>query len=273
MRPLTTVDPTAIRRLAGVVFDLDDTLLDRGALGEAAYGALFRLRESGLRLVACTGRPSGWGEVLARQWPIDAVVVENGAVAFVVEVGPAARQARRHRRPAAAGRAPGRRRGMLLGLADEILTRFPDACLADDNDARRTDVTLDIGEHRRVDARAIRAMAAMARSRGVRTLVSSLHLHLTLETDDKASGTVRLLVDDFGEDATGARGRHAFVGDSANDAAAFAAFGLTFGVQNVQAHLHGLTVPPRRARSDGTRLRRHRCPSLRNPGAAADPEP
>src|SRR5262249_59883715 len=78
-------DRDEARRLTGVVFDLDDTLLDHGELAEAAYRALFRLREAGLRLVACTGRPAGWGEVLARQWPIDAVVVENGAVAFVVE--------------------------------------------------------------------------------------------------------------------------------------------------------------------------------------------
>jgi HAD superfamily hydrolase (TIGR01484 family) len=244
VRPLATVDPVEVRRLAGVVFDLDDTLLDHGQLGEAAYGALFRLREAGLRLIACTGRPAGWGEVLARQWPIDAVVVENGAVAFAVEVGPAGGRRVVIVDPLAPAERRARR-GMLLGLAEEILARFPDACLADDNDARRTDVTLDVGEHRRVDARAIRAMAAMARSRGVRTLVSSIHLHLTLETDDKASGTIRLLVDDFGEDATGARARYAFVGDSANDAAAFAAFALTFGVQNVRTHLHGLTVPPR----------------------------
>ncbi len=240
MKPLSALDAGEARRLAGVVFDLDDTLLDHGALGEAAYGALFRLRESGLRLIACTGRPAGWGEVLARQWPVDAVVAENGAVAFMLDA---------HRRlvaidplPPADRRA---RRRELLALADELITLFPAAALADDNDARRTDVTIDVGEHRLVTADTIRAIVALARTRGVRTLVSSIHLHLTLETDDKASGTLRLLVDHFAEDATGARFRHAFVGDSANDAAAFAGFGLTFGVQNVEAHLSGLTVPPR----------------------------
>lgn len=246
MRPLTALQAEEARRLAGVVFDLDDTVLDHGVLGEAAYAALFRMRDAGLRLVACTGRPAGWGEVLARQWPVDAVVVENGAVAFVVEPesrpGSARRLAVVDPLPAAERRA---RRGALLALAEEILARFPEAALADDNDARRTDVTLDVGEHRRVPAEQIREIRAMARARGVRTLVSSIHLHLTLETDDKATGTIRLLVDHFAEDATSARARHAFVGDSANDAAAFAAFRLTFGVRNVQGHLHGLTVPPR----------------------------
>jgi HAD superfamily hydrolase (TIGR01484 family) len=248
MKPLAALDPAAVERLAGVVFDLDDTLLDHGALGEAAYGALFRLRDAGLRLVACTGRPAGWGEVLARQWPIDAVVVENGAVAFVVAPARDGAASAPRRLLVADALPPAERRARraeLLALADEILARFPRAALADDNDARRTDVTLDIGEHRRVELGEIRAIVALARSRGVRTLVSSIHLHLTREADDKASGTVRVLAEHFGEDATGARARYAFVGDSANDAAAFAAFSLTFGVENVGVHVRGLTVPPR----------------------------
>jgi HAD superfamily hydrolase (TIGR01484 family) len=245
VRSLSALDAAEVTRLAGVVFDLDDTLLDHGELFEPAFRALFRLREVGLRLVACTGRPAGWGEVLARQWPIDAVVVENGAIAFLVEPATATTTRRVTIVDPLAPIARRARRAILLQLAEEIIARFPEAGMADDNDARRTDVTLDIGEHRRVGPDTIRAISVLARTRGVRTLVSSIHLHLTLETDDKASGTIRLLVEHFGEDATGARLRHAFVGDSANDAAAFAAFNLTFGVQNVQDHLRGLTVPPR----------------------------
>ena len=59
MLPLARLTADEARRLRGVIFDLDDTLLDHGALGEAAYSALFRLRASGLRLIACTGRPAG----------------------------------------------------------------------------------------------------------------------------------------------------------------------------------------------------------------------
>lgn len=237
MRPLAALEAADARRLAGVIFDLDDTLLDHGALTEVAYGALFRLREAGLRLVACTGRPAGWGEILQRQWPLDATVVENGALAFVTRratpIDPMSRAERRARR---AG---------LLDLAAEIVARFPETALADDNDARRADVTLDIGEHRQVETATVLAIRALARERGVRTLASSIHLHLTLEVDDKATGTMRLLVQHLGEDATAARARYAFIGDSANDAAAFAAFRATFGVANLRAHLRGLTVPPR----------------------------
>lgn len=240
MRPLSELSGDAACALVGVVFDLDDTLLDHGALTEAAYGALFRLREAGLRLVACTGRPAGWGEVIQRQWPVDATVVENGAIALVGQ-GRALRVLPEEARRAARGGG----RAELLALAADLVQRFPAAALADDNDARWTDVTLDIGEHRHVPAEEVRAMRALAHARGIRTLLSSVHLHLTREVDDKATGAVRLLQEQFGEDPTRALGRHAFVGDSGNDGAAFAAFSLTFGVANVRAHLGRLSVPPR----------------------------
>jgi HAD superfamily hydrolase (TIGR01484 family) len=251
VKPLAELSAEAARALHGVVFDLDDTLLEHGELTEAAYASLFALRASGLRLVACTGRPAGWGEVIARQWPIDAAVTENGAIAFAREgsdpgarvvvvgapPGPVATQAFRREKRA--------QRAALLDLAEELVRRFPDAELADDNDLRATDVTIDVGEHRRVSPDDARAMRAIAAANGVRTLQSSVHLHLTLEAADKASGTVRVLWDRFSEDATRARTRYAFIGDSGNDAAAFAAFSLTFGVSNVRHHLGRLSVPPR----------------------------
>lgn len=242
MRPLAELPAEPVRRLDGVIFDLDDTILDHGALGEAAYRALFRLREAGLLLIACTGRPAGWGEVIQRQWPIDATVVENGAIALVRSMDePGAKVVTLDALDAGARRA---RRAELLALAEALVRRWPAAALADDNGARVTDVTLDIGEHRRVPPEQVQEMRAAAQREGVRTLQSSVHLHLTREVDDKATGVLQLLVRRFGQDPTAARTRFAFIGDSANDGAAFAAFALTFGVANVRLHIGRISVPP-----------------------------
>lgn len=251
LRPLAELGPGEARGLEGVVFDLDDTVLDHGALGEAAYVSLFRLREAGLRLYACTGRPAGWGEVIARQWPVDAVVAENGAFAFATDP-----TAKGPRRIAAIGDdgeadlaseidAARARRAPLAELAAELCARFPATALADDNHARFTDVTLDIGEHRRVSPDDVAAIRAIAAGRGVRTFASAVHLHLTRAADDKASGALRVLGRLRGVEPVRARRSHAFVGDSGNDAAAFAAFSTTFGVANLRRHLARLTVPPR----------------------------
>jgi HAD superfamily hydrolase (TIGR01484 family) len=226
--------------LSGVIFDLDDTILDHGALSERAYAALFRLRDAGLRLLACTGRPAGWGHVIQRQWPLDATVVENGSIGIVsgdggrlVIVDHVSRDARRSRR------------AVLLDLAREIVARHPTAALVEDNDTRLSDVALDIGELCGVTLDEIAAIRAMAREARVTSLVSSIHLHLCPEPIDKAVGVVRLLTRQYGEDATSVLGRYAYVGDSTNDAACFAAFQLTFGVANVRTHLPALSLSPR----------------------------
>jgi hydroxymethylpyrimidine pyrophosphatase-like HAD family hydrolase len=146
-RPLDALSNDEAKRLQGLIFDLDDTVLDHGALTEAAYSALFRLRKAGLRLVACTGRPAGWSDVLLRQWPIDAAVAENGAVALVKIPGPhgTSRIVTLFPTNIDAARAE---REELLGLARLLVDRFPEARLADDNAARWTDVSIDVVEHR-----------------------------------------------------------------------------------------------------------------------------
>lgn len=243
MRPLARLDRDEARRLEGLLFDLDDTFLSYGTLTREAYAALWDLRAAGLRLVAVTGRPSGWGEVLARQWPIDGAVTENGAVhvvregkgvALLFEGAPAEIAARRER---------------LEALVSDVARAVPRARLADDVRARRSDVAWDIGEREALDREAIAAVVAaveaIAHGAGARTTRSSVHLHASFERDDKASGAVRFLCARFGADAGAALGRYAFAGDSANDAPCFSAFATTFGVANVRAFVPLLVVPPR----------------------------
>jgi len=79
MRPLAELDARAVR---AVLFDIDDTLTTAGKLTAAAYAALERLQAAGKRAVAVTGRPAGWCDHIARMWPVDAVVGENGAFYF-----------------------------------------------------------------------------------------------------------------------------------------------------------------------------------------------
>ena len=121
----------------------------------------------------------------------------------------------------------------------------PEARLADDVGARRSDITWDIGERVRLPVDRIDLIAAEILAFGGRTTRSSVHLHATFDEDDKASGAVDMLGRVLRVDAGEALARFAFVGDSGNDAACFAAFATTFGVANVRAHLSRMVVPPR----------------------------
>lgn len=227
MQPIESLGRDEARRLRGLLFDLDDTVLDHGLLTEPAYAALFRLREADLELFAVTGRPSGWGAVLARQWPIGGVVSENGSIAHhragsAVEcldpVSPTERRSRRRR---------------LEELVSELRARFPELQPADDVDARRSDFTFDIGERLRPPRELVAGAAAFARARGAKTVSSSVHLHVSFDAADKASGAVRLLRRLSGVDPTLALSRYAFIGDSANDSACFAAFRSSIAVRNL----------------------------------------
>jgi HAD superfamily hydrolase (TIGR01484 family) len=225
--------------LRGLLFDLDDTLLTHGQLTREAYGALWDLEDAGYALVAVTGRPSGWGEVLVRQWPIAGAVTENGAVHVVRE---GAGVALRERCSAEERHARRMRLARVVARAAEVV---PEARLADDVGARRSDITWDIGERVRLPVERVDLIAREVVAAGGRTTRSSVHLHATFDEDDKASGSVEFLRRELGVEPGAALTSFAFVGDSGNDAACFAAFRATFGVSNVAAHVRQLSVPPR----------------------------
>ena len=82
MKPLAQWSIEARRGLIGVLTDIDDTLTTHGAITADALQALADLKAAGLVVIAITGRPVGWCEPFAREWPVDAIVAENGAVAL-----------------------------------------------------------------------------------------------------------------------------------------------------------------------------------------------
>ncbi len=221
---LPTLAPAALR---GLLFDLDDTLLDHSKLSEAAYSALFRLREAGFELYAITGRPAGWAAVIVNQWPITGAVAENGALAFHADSGGL------HTLDSVPAPERERRVQALAALCAEIRREFPDLVPADDVPLRRTDYTFDIGEHQRVPAARVTEARRFAEARGASTLGSSVHLHVSFDRADKASGAVRLIRTLQNLDPSAILTRYAFIGDSENDASCFAAFRHSIGVRNL----------------------------------------
>ena len=79
---VATLPDAQARAVRGVLTDIDDTLTAEGAIVPEALAALAELRAAGLPVIAVTGRPKGWSEPFARDWPIEAIVAENGAVAL-----------------------------------------------------------------------------------------------------------------------------------------------------------------------------------------------
>jgi hydroxymethylpyrimidine pyrophosphatase-like HAD family hydrolase len=171
-----------------------------------------------------------------RWWPIDMALGENGAVAYQKL------DARRIERLGARSDGEARERAELERIASELERRHPELRRADDNALRLTDIAFDIGERHHLAPELVELVRREAAELGAHTTASSIHMHLTLSRLDKATGFERAC-ELRGLDPARSLARAAYVGDSLNDEAAFAAFGLSFGVANVARFVE----PPPRA--------------------------
>ena len=142
MKPLAAFTLEARRAIRGVLCDIDDTLSSEGRITAEAYSAMQQLQQAGLLVIPVTGRPAGWCDHIARLWPVDGVVGENGAFYFRYDT--AARKMQRHFVDDAATRATHRQR--LAQIGREIIAAVPGAAIAADQPYRETDLAIDFCE-------------------------------------------------------------------------------------------------------------------------------
>jgi len=237
MKPLSALPARAPR---GVFFDIDDTLTTDGRLTAGAYGALERLKAAGMLLVPITGRPAGWCDHIARMWPVDAVVGENGAFYFWRDRG---RLGKRYMDEALVRAA---RRERLAAIAASILGKVPGAALASDQAYRETDLAIDFCE----DVPALplieaERIADLMRAEGLSAKISSIHVNGWFGSYDKLTMAKLLMQEQFGVDLAAENRDYVFVGDSPNDAPMFAFFELSVGVANVARFAGRMDAEPK----------------------------
>jgi hypothetical protein len=225
--------------LRGLVFDIDDTVTRNGVLQPSAYAAMHQLAGAGFELVAVTGRPLGWADVIARQWPVRVAIGENGAGWSWVD-------GNRFREGYFCGEQErGRQAALLETIRQEVARVMPHVQVSSDDRARRCDLAFDVGELASLSRTDIDALVSIIEGVGVSSSVSTVHAHAAPGPWNKASGVARALGDALGIDLDSELDRWVFVGDSGNDAEAFEYFPNSVGVANVRAHLDRIRTPPR----------------------------
>ena len=241
MLPFARCPDAALRRVRFVFTDIDDTLTSEGQLTAEAYQAMERLRDDGLMVIPITGRPAGWCDHIARFWPVDGVVGENGAFWFRYD-----RDARRLIKRflvSDAERAANRQR--LERIGQEILKAVPGTALASDQLYREADIAIDFCEDvKRLDDASIDRIVALMEAEGMTAKVSSIHVNGWFGRYDKLGMTRILLKEAFGADLDAVRHRCVFLGDSPNDAPMFGFFPLSLGVANVRPFLPRMSATP-----------------------------
>jgi len=231
MRPLIEFSTTQRRAIRYVLTDIDDTLTLDGRLPAIAYTALERLRATGFVVVPVTGRPAGWCDHIARMWPVDAVVGENGALYFRYD--DAARRMRRRYWKDAATRAADRTR--LAALETRILAAVPGAAVSADQAYREADLAIDYREDvAPLPSEVVARIVAIFEDAGATAKVSSIHVNGWFGDFDKLTMTGRLFAECFATDLDASRELVVFVGDSPNDAPMFGYFPNAVGVANLR---------------------------------------
>jgi len=219
------------RAIRGVLTDIDDTLSTRGRIGASAYAAMERLRNAGRLVIPITGRPAGWCDHIARMWPIDAVVGENGA--FYMRHDDAARKL--IQRFAVDETTRRENRARLAAIGERVLATVPGCALASDQPYRESDLAIDYCEDvAPLPRAAVDRIVALMQAEGMKAKVSSIHVNGWFGDFDKLSMTRTALGEIFGIDLDAERERFVFVGDSPNDAPMFAYFPNAVGVANVR---------------------------------------
>ncbi len=230
MKPLSAFSAEARRGVRGVFLDIDDTLTTDGSLTAAAYTALERLAAAGILTVPITGRPAGWCDHIARMWPVNGVVGENGAFYFRYD-HPGRKM---HRRFLASDGQRRDARVRLDGLKQAILAEVPGSAVASDQHYRETDLAIDFCEDvEHLPQSAVARIVAMFESAGATAKVSSIHVNGWFGAYDKLGMTKILMRECFGVDLDADRESFVFVGDSPNDAPMFGYFPHSVGVANV----------------------------------------
>jgi HAD superfamily hydrolase (TIGR01484 family) len=234
--------PAAARRaIRFVLLDIDDTLTTDGRLTAAAYAALERLSQRGLRVIPVTGRPAGWCDLIARFWPVDAVVGENGAFWFRYD-----RERRSMTRRfwlSEEERAAARER--LNRLGHEILAAVPGARIAADQPYRVADLAIDYREDAGpLPAEDVDRIVALMRAAGATAKISSIHVNGWFGDWDKLAMTRRLFAELYDIDLDPQREAAAFIGDSPNDEPMFAFFPNSIAVANIRPYLPRLGALP-----------------------------
>jgi HAD superfamily hydrolase (TIGR01484 family) len=233
--PIEQIPTATLRGIGAVLTDIDDTLTLHGRLPAVAYEALERLRAAGLKVIPITGRPAGWCDMIARFWPVDAVVGENGAFYFAYDE----KSRRMDRVYAQAAEVRAAQTERLWGIARQVLKDFPGTAISSDQAYREIDVAIDFCEDvPPLPLSTAQAIAEAFQAQGATAKVSSIHVNAWFGEHDKLSMSNKLLRERFGFTHEQALATVAYCGDSPNDAPMFAGFPLGIGVANLRPLAH-----------------------------------
>ena len=230
MKPFEEFPNQFKKNIRYILTDIDDTLTINGRITAVMFSAMERMQNSGFHILPITGRPAGWCDHIARMWPVDGLVGENGAFYFRYDF----RQKKMYRRYVKSKKQRKRDRLQLEKISQIILQKVPGCQLAADQTYRETDLAIDFRED--VPPLPMDQIEQIVRcfiDAGAQAKISSIHVNGWFGTYDKLTTTILLFKEVFKVNLNEVRDQAIFIGDSPNDAPMFRYFPHSVGVANI----------------------------------------
>ena len=241
MQPIQDFPSSKRSAIQYVLCDIDDTLTVHGRLPAAAYAAMERLEQAGIRVIPITGRPAGWCDHMARMWPIAGLVGENGAFYFRYD----ATQRRMVRRYWKTDDERRQDRARLDRIRQSILEAIPGCRVSADQPYREADLAIDFCEDvAPLPMTEVEKIVRIFEHAGARAKISSIHVNGWFGSYDKLAMSGLLFREVFKTDLEAIRRQVMFCGDSPNDAPLFAYFPHSVGVANIRRFINRVSSPP-----------------------------
>ena len=241
MKPIEKVPKAVKKTIRYVLADIDDTLTLTGRLPAVVFAAMERLQKAGIYMIPITGRPAGWCDHIARMWPVDGIVGENGAFYFYYD--DSQRKMRRRYFKSEEQRSADRKKLEKLKL--EILDKIPGCRVSADQRYREADLAIDYCED--VPPLSLEDLDRIVRlfeAAGARAKISSIHVNGWFGEYDKLTMTRMLFAEVIKDDLAAVKENVIFIGDSPNDVPMFQFFPHSVGVANILQFKEKITHKP-----------------------------
>ncbi len=230
MKPFRQFPQSSKSNIRFVLTDIDDTLTVSGRLPAVVFTAMEVLQNKGIRVIPITGRPAGWCDHIARMWPVDGVVGENGAFYFRYDED----RKKLLRRYFVPENQRHEDRQKLEQLKRNILKNVPGSHVSADQVYREADLAIDFCEDvPPLPQDAIDKIVRIFTQAGAQAKVSSIHVNGWFGNYDKLTMTKIFFEDIFSLPLETSKDQVIFTGDSPNDCPMFAFFPHSVGVANI----------------------------------------
>ena len=242
MKNLSTMSLSQLQDIKFILTDIDDTLTSDGRLKSNAYEAMERLSDNGYSVIPVTGRCAGWCDHIARMWPVDGIVGENGAFFFSYD------HASKKMNNSYSQTEDERRENftVLNQIKKTILESVPGTAEASDQEYRITDLAIDFAEDvPKLPQDKIDEIVQIAEQKGAVAKISSIHVNCWIGSHNKLSTSLKILKESFGLNDAEIQNNVIFIGDSPNDSLMFGFFNNSVGVANVKELMNNIENSPK----------------------------